>query len=45
MGVSQRDLEKAKEAGQKGNTVSTTGMSNADKLKIDAAVAAGKKGK
>lgn len=45
MGVTQQDLDKAKEAGQKGNTVSTAGMSHADKQKIDAAVNAGKHGK
>jgi hypothetical protein len=42
MGLSQKDLDKAKEAGQKGNTVPTTGMPHGDKLKVDAAVNAGK---
>lgn len=45
MGVTQKDLDKAREAGEKGNTVSTAGMSQADKQKVDAAVAAGKQGK
>lgn len=45
MGVTQKDLDQAKQAGEKGNTVSTTGMSHGDKQKIDAAVNAGKQGK